>query len=249
MHQEKFFDFSYECWAAVLCQQVAQSLSVICACLPILHPFIIGLLSQAIEPEVVPYSRRPGSHMRKPLYASNTDFASSRSSHASMSPLTRQRSDSYCRPLATWGLDHISIHRHSHSTLRLHQNVAKAVFTPRPPENVFNRLIEVPQSRPPTSTSATDPLCKVQRQQVRRADTMRSIKDMGVIPAIDWDTDSSTSGGSRKDNPTRNPTPEYVFNRQKVISVSEESHVYDDESKKFLPPTTPKVLRKPPRAF
>jgi hypothetical protein len=213
---------------------------VISACLPCLHPFIINILDGTFEPETISYKGSVPPFIRnyverkRPVF----DATSSRSSHASITPLTEKGTEAYCRPLATYGLDNSSTHRYTLSASRFPSNVAKPVFSPQPPENVFNRLIEVPQSRPATSASATDPLAPP-----------RHLRDVGVLPTLDWDSESSNSG-SRRSSPARHPTAEYVFNRQQVISVSEENHLYDDESKRFAPPLpSPRWPKRPPRAF
>lgn len=169
---------------------------------------------------------------------SSSEMASPRSSRASLAPLTRLTPEPYCRPLVTWGLDHSSLHRHSRSATHFPPNAAKPIFTPRPPESFFNRLIEVPQSRPPTSSN-TDPLSAPPQ-----------LPHVGILPHIDWDSESSNSGGSRQGSPVvRRPDSEYVYDRQKVISVAECSYVYNEGSKIFIPPMTPRMPRAPPRAF
>lgn len=235
------FDFSYNSWPAVLCQQIAQNLAVISACLPCLHPFIVKVLAGTIEPEPVSYTSGAPPFVRRALDSKSPvfDSTSSRSSHASITPLTEKSSEPYCRPLATYGLDRASNHRRTQSSSHFPPNAAKPVFDPQPPENIFNRFVEVPVSRPVTSGSTTDPLA-----------APRNLKDVGILPTLDWETESSNSGGSRRSSPTRNPTAEYVFNRQQVISVPEENHFYDDESKKFAPPLpSPRWPKRPPRAF
>jgi hypothetical protein len=235
-------DFSYNCWPAVLSQQIAQNLAVISACLPCLHPFIINILDGTIEPETISYKFNAPPFIRSYVERKAPMFeaTSSRCSHASITPLTDKVTEPYCRPLATYGLDRSSTHRHTlSSSSHFPSNVAKPVFSPQPPENVFNRLIEVPQSRPATSTSATDPLAPPVH-----------LKDVGILPTLEWDTESSNSSGSRRSSPARHPTAEYVFNRQQVISVPEEDHLYDDESKRFAPPLpSPRWPKRPPRAF
>jgi hypothetical protein len=234
-------DQTYARWPTVLCEQIAQNLAVITACLPCLHPFIIKIMAGTIEPEEVSYTNSAPPFIKNYFERKTPAFdpTTSRSSHASITPLTEKTAEPYCRPLATYGLDRSSNHRHTHSSSHFALNIAKPIFTPQPPENVFNRHIEVPQSRPVTSTSATDPLA-----------APKQLKDVGVLPALDWDTESSNSGGSRRNSPARYPTAEYVFNRQQVISVPEENCLYDDGSKRFCPPLpSPRWPRKPPRAF
>jgi hypothetical protein len=237
-------DFSYANWASVVCQQIAQNLAIISACLPCLHPFIVSILAGKTQPETIPYKYSAPPCFRQYLEGKTTTFdpTESRSSHASTTPLTEKTSEPYCRPLATHGLIRSSAHGHSNSGTHFPPNIAKPIFTPQPPENVFNRLIPVPQSRPAsrpgTSTSATDPLSMP-----------RHLSEVGVLPIIDWDSESNNSGGSRKSSPTRQPTAEYVFNRQKVISVPEETHLYDDGHKQFAPLPSPRWPKRPPRAF
>jgi hypothetical protein len=220
-------DLSYNYWPAVLSRQIAQNLAIVAACLPCLHPFIIKVLAGTIEPETFSYKCSSPAFIKHYLNREPPGFdpGSSQSSRASMMPLAEKLSEPYCRPLATYGLDCSSNHRHTISSSRFPSNIAKPIFGSRPPENVFNRHIEVPQSRPATSTSATDPLA-----------APRNLRDVGVLPTLEWDTESSKSGGSRRSSPARYPTTEYILNRQQVISVPEESHLYDDESKRFAPP-------------
>ncbi|KAH7127193.1 hypothetical protein B0J11DRAFT_402434, partial [Dendryphion nanum] len=44
-------DFTYDYWRTALCVQVAQNLSVITACIPCLHPFVLSILSGATVTE------------------------------------------------------------------------------------------------------------------------------------------------------------------------------------------------------
>jgi hypothetical protein len=240
----KMIDQTYDRWPAALSEQIAQNLAVITACLPCLYPFIIKIISGTIEPEPISYTSGAPPFIKRYFERKDPAFdpTESRNSHASIAPLTEKAAEPYCRPLATYGLDRSSNHRHTHSSSRFAINIAKPIFTPQPPENVFNRHIDVPQSRPATSTSATDPLAAPA--------VPRQLKDVGVLPTLDWETESSNASGSRRSSPARHPTAEYVFNRQQVISVPEENHLYDDESKRFCPPLpSPRWPRKPPRAF
>jgi hypothetical protein len=234
-------DFSYDNWASVLCQQVAQNLAVISACLPCLHPFIRSILAGTTKPEYISFASNAPPRIKQYLggKASIFDPTSSQDSQTSTLPINEKSSEIYCRPLATHGLIRSSTHVHSNSVSRIPINTAKPVFTPGRPENVFNRLIEVPQSRPQTSSSTIDPLS-----------VPKNLGDVGVLPVIDWDSESSNSAGSRRNSPARQPTAEYIFNRQKVISVPEEDHLYDEGVKKFAPPLpSPRMPKRPPRAF
>jgi hypothetical protein len=227
-------DYSYSNWSAVLCQQIAQNLSIISACLPCLHPFIIGILAGTTEPETIPLNYGAPSCIKQYM---DRKFSASTASQSSHGSITRLADDveSHCRPLATHGLIRSSAHAHSNSSTHFPANIAETIFTPQPPQNVFNRPMDVPYSRPGTSKSATDPLAPP-----------KHLSDVGVLPAINWDTESE---GSRKSSPTRQPTAEYVFNRQKVISVPDEPCVVDEGHKWYAPLPSPRFLRKPPRAF
>jgi hypothetical protein len=118
-------------------------------------------------------------------------------------------------------------------------DTAPPLSSSNPPENIFNRLIPVPHCRPGTS-SDLDPL-----------GIPRSLNDVGFLPAPDWDTEVEEVDSRRNSVSTR-PVSEYVFNRQKVISISDEQNIYDigRECKRFVPPLpSPQMFRQPPRAF
>jgi hypothetical protein len=142
---------------------------------------------------------------------------------------------SYCHPLATYGLDRSSNH------FRFPSNVARPIFTPTP-ENIFNRRIEIEEisSRPPTSSSSTT-----------RLTAPKHLGDVGVLPIIDWESDGSTSSKSQTRSSPRQPTSEYVFKRQQVVSFPDESYLYEDGVKRFTPPLPSPLMHTwpPPRAF
>ncbi|KAF1935019.1 hypothetical protein EJ02DRAFT_362415 [Clathrospora elynae] len=239
----KLIDPTFESWAGVLCQQVAQSLSVITACLPCLHPFIISILAGTNKPEMVNinYGHLPFVRQYSDQKTSSFDPTSSRVSQASTTPFAEKAEEPYCRPLATYGLDRSSARHHPQSITRFPANVAKPVFNLNPPRNVFNRRIEfeVPHSRPSTASST-----------INQSELPRTLGDFGVLPAVDWDSEIIVAGSSRRNSPIRQPTAEYVFNRQKVISVPEERHLYEDGFKRFIPPLpSPRIPKWPPRAF
>jgi hypothetical protein len=97
--------------------------------------------------------------------------------------------------------------------------------------NVFNRLIRS------SSSLDLDPL-----------GTPKNIDDLGCLPTLDCE-DEEESG---RVSPERRPTSEYVSNRSKVISVSEERNMFDigQEWSGFVPPLpTPNIIKNPPRAF
>ncbi|KAF2825458.1 hypothetical protein CC86DRAFT_43418 [Ophiobolus disseminans] len=125
---------------------------------------------------------------------------------------THSQDSHYCRPLVTWGLDR--------ANSPFPQNIARPIFTPHPPSNVFNRLIPVP-SRPPTAP-----------------------EHVGVLPPLDWESDSSRS---RSRGSRTSPTSEYVFNRHNVVSMSDETDLLEEGRGGFKAPLP--SPRRPGKAF
>ncbi|KAH7397296.1 hypothetical protein BKA66DRAFT_594692 [Pyrenochaeta sp. MPI-SDFR-AT-0127] len=234
-------DYTYGCWASVLCQQIAQNFSVISACLPCLHPFIHGILARTTELETINIKYSIPPRIQQLLVGRATSFDSTRSgsSRASITHFAREAEEPYCRPLATYGFDQSSTHVHSQSVMRFPANVARPVFTSAPPDNVFNRRIEMPRSRPVTSSSS-----------IASIELPSHLGECGVLPIMYWDSESNISDSSRRSTPLRHPTAEYIFNRSMVISVPEEMHLYDDGIKQFAPPVpSPRLATRTPRAF
>jgi hypothetical protein len=229
-------DWSYKYWATVLCLQIAQNLSVITACLLCLHPFIVGILAGTTEPETVELNGERRLCQLIDKKTASFESTSLQSSPGSETFFSDKAIDvSYCHPLATYGLDRSSNH------VRFPSNVAKPVFTPTP-ENIFNRRIEIEEvpSRPPTSSSTTT-----------RMKAPKHLGDVGILPMIDWDSDSSTSGKSQRRSSPRQPASEYVFKRQQVVSFPDESYLFEDGVKRFTPPLPSPLMNSwpPPRAF
>ncbi|KAF1953015.1 hypothetical protein CC80DRAFT_164803 [Byssothecium circinans] len=287
-------DFN-ENWRTVLCIQVAQNLSIITACLPILHPFIIKVLAGAVETDKIRWrypnhwhifkftqNRKGGGTASGKL---NYDRMSSMSSGFPMSEQNEKKQTStYCRPLATYGLDRSSAHLNSQHFNRFPSNIALPISSPEspPPEDVFMAPVQippVPPSRPTTPHSRTPSktrnisLSRSSSRVVshsRKASKSRShsrtpsgapqipqnLSEVGVLPVTDWDTDSTSDRDSgRSTRSGRRPNSEYVFNRSKVISVPEESHLRDGADggeyyKKYYPPLpSPGIPKKPPQHF
>ncbi|KAF2635635.1 hypothetical protein P280DRAFT_553688 [Massarina eburnea CBS 473.64] len=268
-----------EYWRTVLCIQVAQNLSIITACLPCLHPFIINVLGGAVQTEKIRY------HYPKTCFiwrfwdkfgcgttASGKDYdpMSSQSSGVPMREKNdKKEASEYCRPLATYGLDRLSAHLNSQ-----HFNRSPLVVSDPespPPQDVFMAPVQIPSySRPTTphswAPSQTRNAASHSRSNSRKASKSRvhprrpsdapeipqTLSDVGVLPLIDWDTDSSDRG-SGQSNVSRRPNSEYVFHRSKVISVPEESYLREGQEeyyKKYYPPLpSPRTPKKPPRNF
>lgn len=214
-------------WATSLCMQIAQTLSVISACLPGLHPLVAKDMSDIASTHTA--QNEDSSWWDAKKFGS----LSSHSMQPSMnSPIAIESAESpYCRPLATHGLVRSSPSCDSYNFPRIPSNVALPLSTPGPPVNVFNRLIKS------SSSLDLDPL-----------GTPRNIDDLGCLPTPDWE-DKDESG---RVSPERRPTSEYVFNRSKVISVPEDRNMFDIEQEwsGFVPPLpTPNIVKNPPRAF
>ncbi|KAF2192857.1 hypothetical protein K469DRAFT_729949 [Zopfia rhizophila CBS 207.26] len=213
-------DFTYNYWRTVLCVQIVQNLSVITACLPCLHPFILSILSGATKPDRLVFECKHKENLMEYLRKKNPRFDSTRSSSSTM-PM---KNSHYVAPLATYGLDRSSAHLHSQHFNRFPTNVATPVDGPNAPENVFNRSVEIPRSRPITSASQKElpPL------------PPKSLSQVGVLPVVDWDTDSDRD--SARSSPSRNRTSDYIFSREKVISVPEAKKLYEEGYWRRYPP-------------
>jgi hypothetical protein len=271
-HYALTVDFTYTYWRTVLCYQVAQNFSIITANLPCLHPFVIKVLAGTINAETIVVENDFQSGLRCFVERKGKGRFDSMSSQSSTSPMTEEE---YCRPLATYGLDRSSAHLNSQHFNRFPANIATPLKTPEPPENTFMVPVSIPSSRPTTSHSNTTPSRgnSVSRsllsRTLSRSHSKRSAKsrptstyssaskppqipnnlaEVGCLPAIDWETDSSDRGSDKSGSSTRRPTSQYVFKRSKVISVPEESHLNEDGGgywKKYYPPLpSPKLPRR-----
>lgn len=264
-------DFTYDYWRTALCVQVAQNLSVITACIPCLHPFVLSILSGATVTESLRFDRRKDykpkgfiAYFRKGQSRSRSRGRSKRpkfdstSSQCSTTPITVD--ESYCKPLATYGLDRSSSNIPSNISSpivnrpptnisspmvnRLPTNIATPSKDPNPPANVFNRTVEYPRStsRPPTAHSQKDPLIfpAVARSKSQKSlpPIPQRLSEVGVLPIIDWESDSSKDGSSGRGSPERKRDTTYIFNREKVISVPEDNMVMFEQEywRKYPPP-------------
>ncbi|KAF2633992.1 hypothetical protein BU25DRAFT_486968 [Macroventuria anomochaeta] len=216
-------------WTTTLCMQIAQTLSVVSACLPGLHPLVSKDMSDTASTHSA--QNENGSRCNGKKFGSLASHTSQPSvdSQTPFEPVVSP----YCRPLATHGLVQSSLSCDSYNFPRIPSNVALPLSTPEPPKNIFNRLIRS------SSSLDLDPL-----------GTPRHVNDLGCLPAPDWDDDEGVESG--RASLERRPTSEYVFNRSKVISMPEERNMFDigREWNGFMPPLpTPQMLKNPPRAF
>jgi hypothetical protein len=225
-------DITYEYWSTALCQQIAQNLSIITACLPCLHPFILDVLSGTIKAEEqrlpfpCPKAQKVKEYVqrRRPRF----DPTGSASSQSSTKPLNeKEEPPSYLHPLATYGLDRSSAHVNSQHFTRFPSNAPTPIEGPSPPENVFMRSIAIPEddTRPPTSCS---------EKRFPFPSYPKSLAQVGVLPVADWDTEGS-DGSSERSNRSRNPDSQYVFDRAKVISVPEANAFFAEEAWRKYP--------------
>ncbi|KAJ8108367.1 hypothetical protein OPT61_g8223 [Boeremia exigua] len=218
-------------WAISLCMQVAQTLSVISACLPGLHPLIAKEMNDTAS--VNTPRNTSESHWDSKKYGSLSTHKSHPSvdSNATVEPI----GSPYCRPLATHGLVRSSPSCDSYNFPHLPSNVALPLSTLEPPVDVFNRLIRS------SSSLDLDPL-----------GTPKNVDDLGCLPAPDWDEEEVEDLEAGRASPDRRPTSDYVFQRSKVISVPEDRNMFEigKEWNGFVPPLpTPGILTNPPRAF
>jgi hypothetical protein len=219
-----------------LCMQIAQTLSIVSACLPGLHPLVAKDMSDTSSSHTETNNRESRWDASK-FGSLSYSHVSQRSidSHNPLEPVISP----YCRPLATHGLVRSSASCDSYNFPRIPSNIALPLSTPQPPVNVFNRLIRS------SSSLDLDPL-----------GTPRDLEELGCLPPPDWDDEGveevEEDAESGRVSPERRPTSEYIFQRSKVISVPEERNMFEigREWNGFVPPLpTPKVLQNPPRAF
>ncbi|KAF2732532.1 hypothetical protein EJ04DRAFT_306809 [Polyplosphaeria fusca] len=211
-------DYTYDYWQTVLCLQVAQDLSVITACLPCFHPFVLNILAGKTSTEGRVLHCPNACSWKFGKYFKKENKFDSMTSQSSTAPM---KETEYCRPLATHGLDRSSAHLNSQHFNRFPSNVAKPVFTSRNTEDVFNRVVEIPKTQPGPSDGGLPPPPK-------------ALSQVGVLPIIDWDTESDRSSG--RSSPSRRRDSDYVFKREKVISVPEGGKMYEEDWGKYPPP-------------
>ncbi|KAF2870045.1 hypothetical protein BDV95DRAFT_639084 [Massariosphaeria phaeospora] len=226
-HYSHSKDFTYDYWRSVLCVQIAQNLSIITACLPCMHPFIIGILAGREKTDALLYKCPARQGIKDCLKGKSFKFDST-SSQSSVMPMKHRDDDDdeYCRPLATYGLDRSSAHLNSQHFNRFPANTAKPVFDPTPPQNVFNRVIAIPPSRPLPAGAVKD-----------LPPIPHHLGQVGVLPTVDWDTDSDRDSGASS-HASRRRGSDYVFSRSKVVSVPEADAMMGDGEyyKKYYPP-------------
>lgn len=223
------FTSTVDSWATTLCMQIAQSLSVISACLPGLHPLVAKEMNDTASMDTT--QRESGSHWDEKKFGAlsahkvQPSVDSNATSESVESP--------YCHPLATHGLVRSSPSCDSYNFPRLPSNIALPLSTLEPPSNVFNRLIRS------SSSLDLDPL-----------GAPRNVDDLGCLPAPDWEDEEDEESG--RSSPDRRPTSDYVFQRSNVISVPDDRNMFEvgREWHGFVPPLpTPRLLANPPRAF
>jgi hypothetical protein len=145
--------------------------------------------------------------------------------------------ETFCRPLATWGLDRSSAHLHSQHFNRFPSYMAAPVagLAPQVPENVFNRSVHIDSLRPIHNT--------IHRNNVSKElpPIPKTLSQVGVLPLGDWETDSGGSDMTADregagSSASRRPASDYVFQREKVISVPEDHELYREDYWKRYPP-------------
>lgn len=248
-------DVTYDSWRAVLCIQIAQNLSVITACLPSLHPFIVKMLAGAIKDEDVARFECAKNGGFRACFTKKKAFDAT-SSQSSSTPFRQEKEAEYCAPLATYGLDQSSPNMSSSNYHRFPTNIATPVDGPHPPENVFMRSVDIPNVSRHSSLRRPS-VTRNSRGIPQIPEVPKTLAEVGVIPMLDYDTDSVMSDreSGTSSQASRRPPSDYVFNRSKVISVPEESYLREQREegqyyKKYYPPLpSPAAPKKPPRAF
>ncbi|KAF1925078.1 uncharacterized protein M421DRAFT_264518 [Didymella exigua CBS 183.55] len=219
-------------WAISLCMQIAQTLSVISACLPGLNPLVAKDMDDASSTRTESDGCGSRWDANKFGYLSNS-HVSQRS--VDLRDTLEPGMPPYCHPIDTHSLVRASASCDSYNFPRIPSNIALPLSTPEPPINVFNRLIRS------SSSLDLDPL-----------GTPRNLEELGCLPAPDWeDEEVERDAKSERVSPERRPTSEYIFQRSKVISVLEERSLFEigREWNGFVPPLpTPRILKDPPRA-
>lgn len=267
-----------EYWRIVLCVQIAQNLSIITACLPCLCPFIIKILGGSVQRERIRVDYlglgKKGARVRRDGKVTYDPMSSQSSALVGSDGDEKKGPPDYCHPLATYGLDRSSAHLHSHHFNPFPLNGTLHVADPEspPPTDIFNSPVSIPAQRPAISHSRQQSSSRTLAQHPRKHSRShthsrtpsdvpqipQTLSDVGVLPLIDWSDDESNDPNSgRSSQASRRPNSEYVFNRSKVISVPEESHLregndhHDGEYyNKYYPPLpSPKAPKKPPRNF
>jgi hypothetical protein len=182
------------------------------------------------------------------------------SSQSSSMPIRQEKQEIYCAPLATYGLDRAPTHHMSPQTNSFPLNVATPRASPEPPKDVFMRSVEIPTSASRSASlrrKSTVRTVRNSRGIPQIPEIPKSLAEVGVLPLIDFDSDSNMSDkrSEASSQQSRRPPSDYIFNRSKVISVPEESFLRDQGGegqyyKKYYPPLpSPRSPKKPPRAF
>ena len=233
--------------------QVAQNFNVITACLPLLHPFVLDILSGAVNPRELEF--RPSTTRSRML--KRFDPTRSTSSEAEM-----KADATYVAPLATYGLDGSSSRLDSpspcasatspyspYSPYSSHPSAtsptaplfASPLPAHLPHENIFSRTAQAPCTAPPDAHDPFSPASPSSACRKSAHHRPKSLSQCGVLPVVDWDSCSGSSAHShsvsgdghhtkteRGQCSSRNALEkeEVVFNREKVVSITHEKDLY-----------------------
>lgn len=109
-------------------------------------------------------------------------------------------------------------------------------------EMVFNRVVPIPSST--SSSRSPNPLPSISNSTgPAQPPPPKSLSQVGVLPVVDWDTDSernSEGSPTSTHNRPRDRDSEYVFRREQVVSIPEEDGRWERGSMAaFRPPERP----------
>jgi hypothetical protein len=219
-------------------------MSIITACIPYFHPFILSILSGSTKKEDLVFDHRCRTAKKLSHYFREKDEnLGSVKSEDDEVPISGMN---HVAPLATYGLDRgsaggkggdtgITISPGSTTTTSPALSATSSrpqSQVPQPADNIFNRIVTIPCSRPSSNfTASTSATAGPQTQfyPYPPAPAPKLVSQVGVLPVADWDTDSERNS---EGSPTsRFRDSEYVLRREQVISIPEEQSRGERESR------------------
>jgi hypothetical protein len=184
---------------------------------------MLDILSGRVKAEKLRYDYKE-SLQKKGFFTRRRRNFDATASSSSTRPMNESKME-HCRPLATHGLLRSSTQLDFQTPSNIASDSESPMEEPKVPENVFMRHIEISEQNPQTYLSAR-PL----------GPAPKSLNQVGIIPSADWDTESSDRCPSSRSDRSRRRNSDYIFNRQKVISVPENNAMYEQDQWRRYPP-------------